>query len=432
MPRRNFLKNVAAAGAVVSTLPLIGCKSVEPAPASPAIITGRPGRKFKVGLVGCGGRGNGALDNHIEAAKSLGHEIEVYAVADFFPERAANTAKKHGVPAERVYAGATGYHKLMEHPIDIVLLATPPTFRPAHFEAAVKAGRHCFIEKPVGVDPVGARSVIATGEIAGQKGLSVVAGTQRRHQQIYLRNQFAVANGAIGKIMGGTVSWCQNRLWFKTRNEQESDDSYLVRNWTSFSAMSGDHIVEQHLHNLDVANWFIGRPPVSAVGFGGRARRETGDQYDFFSVDYNYGEDVHIHSMCRQINGTYGGVNEFFNGTEGSTFGGGKMNSPKLASLSVPEFKTHANPYVEEHIALLDSIVTGRPINAARTVAESTLTAIMGRIACYTGQIVRWSDVATKADSPWYNLTLSPSPVDFENGTVVAPKDNVVPIPGEA
>ena len=196
--------------------------------------------------------------------------------------------------------------------------------------------------------------------------------------------------------------------------------------------MSGDHILEQHVHNLDVANWFIGHPPQYAVGFGGRARRKTGDQFDFFSVDFNYGNDCHIHSMCRQIDGTYGGVNEFFNGTEGTTFGGGKMSSSKLASLNVPEFKTHENGQVQEHIDLLNSIINEKPLNGARTVAESTLTAIMGRISCYTGQLVRWSDLTTNTESPFYHLSLSPSAADFESGKVVAPKDNIYPIPGEA
>jgi predicted dehydrogenase len=420
MPRRTFIKNAAVAGAAISTLPLFNVRAQA------------AGRKFKIALVGCGGRGNGAVENLLEAAKTQGHEIEVYAVADFFPERANSTAKKYSIPAERIFTGPAGYRELVVQPVDIVLLATPPVFRPTHFEAAVNAGKHVFIEKPVAVDPVGVRKVIEIGEVAKQKGLSVVAGTQRRHMSGYLRNQFAVANGAIGKIVGGTVSWCGGALWFKRRDEGESDASYLVRNWTSFSEMSGDHIVEQHVHNLDVANWFIGRPPQSALGFGGRARRQTGDQFDFFSVDLNYGDDVHIHSMCRQVNGTYGGVNEFFTGTEGSTFGGGKMSSAKLAGLTVPEFKTHENGQVQEHIDLLASIVKEQPLNGARTVAESTLTAIMGRISCYTGQLVRWSDLTTNAGSPWYHLSLAPSPADFENGTVVAPKDNVYPVPGEA
>lgn len=419
MPRRNFIKNIAVAGAVVSALPLFNIHAQGTV------------RKFKIGLVGCGGRGKGAVENIIEGAKTLGYEIEVYSVADFFPDRANDVAQKYNIPAARVFSGATAYRQLVEQPIDIVILATPPVFRPAHFEAAVNAGKHIFIEKPVAVDPVGVRKVIEIGEVATKKGLSVVAGTQRRHMSNYLRNQYAVANGAIGQIVGGTVNWCGGKLWFKAREKDESDASYLVRNWTSFSEMSGDHIVEQHVHNLDVANWFIGRPPQFAVGFGGRARRQTGDQFDFFSVDFNYGDDVHIHSMCRQIDGTYGSVNEFFNGTEGTTFGGGKMTSAKLASLHVPEFKTHENGQVQEHIDLLESIVNEKPLNGARTVAESTLTAIMGRISCYTGQLVRWSDLTTNTESPWYHLSLSPSPADFENGKVVAPKDNVCPIPGE-
>ncbi len=420
MPRRNFIKNVALVGAAVSTLPMFNLRAQN------------AGRKFKIGLMGCGGRGSGAVENIIEAAKTLGYEIDVYSVADFFPKRANDLAKKYNIPADRVFSGPAGYRQVMEQPIEIVLLATPPVFRAAHLEAAIKANKQIFIEKPVAVDPVGARKVMELGDLAKQKGLSVVAGTQRRHQSNYLRNQYAVANGAIGQIVGGTVSWCGGKLWFKERENGESDDSYLVRNWTSFAEMSGDHIVEQHVHNLDVANWFIGRTPQYAVGFGGRARRKTGDQFDFFSVDFNYGDDCHIHSMCRQINGTYGGVNEFFNGTEGTTYGGGKMQSTKLASLDIPEFKTHENGQVQEHIDLLNSIVNEKPLNGARTVAESTLTAIMGRISSYTGQMVKWSDLTTNTDSPWYNLALSPSAADFESGKVVAPKDNVYPVPGEA
>ena len=420
MPRRNFIKNVAVAGAALSTLPLFNVRAQN------------AGRKFKVGLVGCGGRGNGALENMIEGAKTLGYEIEVYAVADYFPDRANDTAKKYNIPADRVFTGPKGYQQLVTQPIEIVLLATPPAFRPVHLEAALNAGKHMFIEKPVAVDPAGARKVMELGDLAKQKGLSVVSGNQRRHQGSYMRNQFAIANGAIGKIVGGTIRWCGGALWFKERENGQSDADYMLRNWVSFAEMSGDHIVEQHVHNIDVANWFLGRPPQSAMGFGGRARRKTGNQFDFFSVDLNYGEDVHIHSMCRQVNGTYGGVDEFFTGTEGTAFGGGKIQSAKLAQLNVPEFKTHENPYVEEHIALLQSIAKGEPINSARSIAESTLTAIMARMSAYTGQLVRWSDLTTNTQSPWYNFKMSPSAADFENGNVVAPKDGVCPIPGEA
>ncbi len=418
--RRKFINDVTVAGAAVAAAPLFNVQAQG------------AGRKLKIGVVGCGGRGRGAIGNILEAAKILGLEIEVYSVVDFFPERADAVAKQHNLPANRVFTGADGYHKVMEQPIDIVLLATPPNFRPLHFEAAVRAGRHVFIEKPVGVDPVGVRKVMELGEEAKKKGLSVVAGTQRRHSGNYLRNRFAVSEGAIGRIVGGTVSWCQDRLWFKNREANESDASYLAHNWTSFVEMSGDHIVEQHVHNLDVANWFIGHPPQSAVGFGGRARRQTGNQLDFFSVDFNYGDDCHIHSMCRQIHGCYDSVGEFFVGTEGTTFGSGKLQSRKSGNLSVPEFKTHNDGQVQEQVDLLDSIVRNQPLNEVRAVAESTLTAIMGRIASYTGQQVRWADLTSNAASPWYNLKLSPSAADFESGKVIAPKDNVCPVPGEA
>jgi myo-inositol 2-dehydrogenase / D-chiro-inositol 1-dehydrogenase len=420
LSRRKFINNMSIASAAVATLPLFNIQAQG------------AGRKFKIGLVGCGGRGNGAVENILEAAKVLGHEVEVLAAADFFPDRSEAFAKQHQIPANRVFSGADAYRKVVEQPVDIVLLATPPNFRPLHLEAAIAAGRHVFIEKPVAVDPVGARKVIELGEEAKKKGLAIVAGTQRRHTESYLRNQNAIAQGAIGKIVGGTVSWCGGKLWLKRREANESDASYLAHNWTSFSAMSGDHIVEQHVHNLDVANWFIGHPPQAAIGFGSRARRQTGDQFDFFSVDFDYGNDCHIHSMCRQVSGCYEKVGEFFVGTEGSAFGGGKIRSDKLSTITIPEFKTHANGQVQEHIDLLNSIVKGQPLNEARNVAESTLTAIMGRISCYTGQLVRWSDLTSNTESPWYNLKLSPTAMDFEKGTVVAPKDDVFPVPGEA
>ncbi len=418
--RRKFINNVTIASAAVASLPLFNIQAQGAA------------RKFKIGLVGCGGRGHGAVENILEAAKVLGHDVEVFSAADFFPDRAEAFGKQYHLPADRFFSGPDAYRKVMEQPIDLVLLATPPNFRPVHLEAAIAAGKHVFIEKPVAVDPVGARKVIELGEAAKKKGLAIVAGTQRRHTGNYLRNQSAIAQGAIGQIVGGTVSWCGGKLWLKQREANESGASYMVHNWTSFAEMSGDHIVEQHVHNLDVANWFIGRPPQSAIGFGSRARRQTGDQFDFFSVDFNYGNDCHIHSMCRQISGCYENVGEFFVGTEGSAFGAGKIRSDKLGKLSVPEFKTHANGQVQEHVDLLNSIVKGQPLNEARNVAESTLTAIMGRISCYTGQLVRWSDLTSNADSPWYNLKLSPAAIDFEKGNVVAPKDNVYPVPGEA
>ncbi|MBP7050838.1 MAG: Gfo/Idh/MocA family oxidoreductase [Phycisphaerae bacterium] len=413
--RRDFIKTSAAGMAGV-----LAAQNVIFAASAP--------RKFRVGLIGSGGRGTGALDNCAEAIKIIGAELEVVATADWFKERAENAGKKYNVPASQCFGGGEAYKNVLASNADVVIIATSPNFRPVHFEAAVKAGKHVFMEKPVAVDPPGGRKIIAAGEIAKQKGLAVVAGTQRRHQASYLRIQHAVANGAIGQIAGGAIYWCGGALWFQTKKPGESDADYMVRNWVSFTEMSGDHLVEQHVHNIDVANWYIGHPPTSALGFGGRARRKTGNQFDFFSIDFDYGEGCRIHSMCRQINGTDGGVREFFRGTNGETWGDGGLKASK--QVSVPQFPEN-NPYVQEHIDLLNSIIADKPLNEARSVAESTLTAIMGRISAYTGKLVRWKDVVENETSPWYNLTCKPSALDFETGQVVAPADEIPAVPGK-
>jgi predicted dehydrogenase len=388
-------------------------------------------RKLKVGLLGCGGRGRGALENCMEAAKFVeGVELEVVAMADWFGGKAEEEGKKYNVPASQCFGGGDGYKKLLDTNVDLVVTAAPPNFRPVHCEAAVKAGKHVFMEKPVAVDPPGARRVIEAGELAKQKGLAVVAGTQRRHQAGYQRGAYQVLNGAIGKIAGGCIWWCGGRLWYKTQDQNESDADYMVRNWVSFTEMSGDHIVEQHVHNIDVANWYIGHPPVTALGFGGRARRKTGNQFDFHSVDLDYGDGLHIHSMCRQINGCDGDVREFFRGTQGETWGGGNVKSETGKQIDVPKFPDR-NAYVQEHVDLLESILKEQPLNEARNVAESTLTAIMGRIATYTGKVILWRDLMENKESPYYNLTLKPTAEDFEKGPVTAPADDVVSVPGK-
>ncbi len=416
LSRRHFLRSSAAGMAAVVA-------------GSNVLFAAQARKKFRVGLIGCGGRGTGALENCFEAAEILGVELEVVATADWFKDRAVNAGKKHNVPESRCFAGADGYKKLLDTNVELVLMATSPNFRPVHFDAAVRAGKHVFMEKPVAVDPPGGRKIIAAGEIARQKGLAVVAGTQRRHQAPYQRIKHALERGAIGDIAGGAVWWCGGALWYKTKDPNESDADYMVRNWVSFTEMSGDHIVEQHVHNLDVANWYIGRTPTSALGFGGRARRKTGNQFDFFSIDLDYGDGLRIHSMCRQINGTDGSVREFFRGTQGETWGGGGLKAAK--DVQVPEFEDR-NPYVQEHVNLLRSIMEGNPINEAHNVATSTLTAIMSRISAYTGKLVRWKDVVENESSPYYNLTLKPTPEDFEKGEVVAPPDEIAAVPGRA
>jgi len=386
-------------------------------------------KKVKVGLIGCGGRGNGALDNFMEACKILGIEAELVATADAFKDKADGAGKKFGLAPEKCFSGYDAYQKVVATDCDYVLMATPPGFRPLHFAAAVEAGKNCFIEKPVAVDPVGARSVIATGEKAKAKGLAVVAGTQRRHMADYLRNKALIDAGAIGQIKGGVVQWNGTVPWTKRRNAGESDASYMTRNWLNFTELSGDHIVEQHVHNLDVAVWFLGRLPVTAVGFGGRARRETGNMFDFFSVDYDFGDDVHIHSQCRQITGTYGRVGELFTGTEGVCYGGGKL---KGKTIEMPEIKLDSdNGQVQEHVDMIRSVIAGKPLNDAKSIAESTLVAIMGRISAYTGELVRWNDLVKNEQSPLYNFACTPAPGDFEKGDIKLPAE-VPPVPGKA
>jgi predicted dehydrogenase len=416
-----------------------------------AITSGLPSQvhaggtdRIRVGLIGCGNRGGGAAANCLEADDG----VEIIAIADAYArgerfergmkhisdwcaknEQPFNERVK--VTPETTFTGFNGYKDLLAmKDVDLVLIATPVCFHPVHLEAAIRVGKHVFMEKAAGVDPPGMRKVIEAGELAKQKGLAIVAGTQRRHQAKYRQNAHALAQGAIGRITGGRVWWCGGGSSTPPRHQPgQSDAEYLVRNWYRFSMMSGDHIVEQHCHNLDVANWFIGRPPVQALGFGGRARRKGGNQYDFFSVDLDYGDDVIVHSMCRQVKGCFTRVSEQFIGTEGSAWGDGKLIGKQIA---VPDFEERGGPYVQEHRDLIRSIREGEPLNEARNVAESTMVAIMGRISAYTGQIVRWSDLTKNTNNPWYNLRLTPTAQDFEQGNVVAPKENVIPIPGEA
>jgi myo-inositol 2-dehydrogenase / D-chiro-inositol 1-dehydrogenase len=417
LDRRTFLGNSALAGAALAATPVF------------AQTSGAGSKKVKVGLIGCGGRGNGAINDFTAACKILGLEVEVTAVGDFFQDKAVATGKRLGLSEDKCFGGADNYHKVIATDCQYVLNATPPAFRPIQFAAAVEAGKHCFIEKPVAVDPVGARSVIATGEKAAAKGLAVVTGTQRRHQASYLRNKAAIDAGAIGAIKGGVVQWNGTVPWIKPRTAGESNAAYLAKNWLNFNEMSGDHIVEQHIHNLDVAVWFLGRMPVTALGFGGRARRETGNMFDFFSVDYDFGDDVHIHSQCRQLSGTYGRVGEMFIGTEGSCYGGGKLNGKEVA---VPEFKMDSdNGQVQEHVDMIRSVMAGKPLNDAKRIAEVTMVAIAGRISAYTGQLIRLADLMSNDKSPFYNMACAPAAADFEKGEVSLPEEKP-PVPGKA
>lgn len=413
--RRNSLKATAIAGTVAS---LAG------------MAHAAPGKKVKVALVGCGGRGKGDLGNFLKACKLLGLEAEVVALADAFEGATRSVAEKFQVPENRCFAGFDTYRKVAASDAEYVLLVTPPIFRPLHLEAMLKAGKNVFIEKPVAVDAPGCRKVIELGDYAKSKGLGISAGMQRRHSAGYLKNKALIEAGAIGEILGGIVSWNGQVPWIKERLPGSSDADYLARNWLNWIEMSGDHITEQHVHNLDIANWFMGRTPKSAVGFGGRARRESGNSFDFFSVDLDYGDNVHIHSQCRQISGCFNRVGEELRGSKGVVFGGGKLKGD--SAITVPEPKSDTdNETVQEMIDMIRGVRSGKPLNEARIVAEATATAIMGRIACYTGKMVRWSDLFQNENSEWYNFTHGIAAEDFETGSVKLPPENMAPVPGD-
>jgi predicted dehydrogenase len=413
--RRSTLKATAIAGTVAGLAGLANAAQ---------------GNKVKVALVGCGGRGKGDLTNFLNACEILGLEVEIVALADAFRDQVMAHAETFQVPEERCYVGFDAYRKVAASDAEFVLLVTPPLFRALHLEAMLNAGKNVFIEKPVAVDPVGCRKVIELGELAKAKGLGISAGMQRRHSVGYLKNKALIEAGAIGEIVGGMVSWNGKVPWIKDRKPEWSDADYLARNWINWVEMSGDHIVEQHVHNLDVANWFIGHPPISAVGFGGRARRETGNQFDFFSIDLDYGDNVHIHSQCRQISGTFQRVGEELRGTKGVVYGGGKLNGD--SSITVPEPKSDTDDEgKQEMIDMIRGVRSGKPLNEARIVAEATATAIMGRIACYTGQMIRWSDLMQNEESEWFNFTYDIAARDFETGRVKLPPEDVVPVPGD-
>ena len=407
-------------------------------------------RVFKVGMIGGGGRCSGSFEDLRNGAKALGCDIELVAVCDFFEDRAKNAAKKFNDGKAKAFWGANAYKEVVAIPeIEIIVTATPPAFRPPQVEAAIKAGKHVFAEKPVAVDGPGIRQFLEAAKLAKEKKLSLVAGTQRRHQKGYLLQAIALQEGKLGKVVSGNVYWNGTVPWVRNR-DGKNNAAYLASNWVNWTEMSGDHIVEQHVHNIDVANWFLGRFPRTANGFGGRARRVSGNQYDFFGVDFDYGDGVHIHSQCRQIGGTSQNVSEhFLTNTDFEISGGGqvkKVGGDKM-DLAGEVYKNgdntyrlkDGNPYVIEHENMLRGILGEIPIvNEGESVAMSTASAIIGRLSCYTGQVIRMSDILDTKDSPYYNMVCKPSWQDFEtaaanNADVAMPEygDDQFPLPGK-
>ncbi len=373
-----------------------------------------------IGLVGCGGRGRGAAADAVKSSPG----VRVVALGDAFPDRVAETRERlkelgdaGSVPDERAFVGLDAYQKVIAAPgVNYVILATPPGFRPLHLEAAVAAGKNVFAEKPVAVDGPGIRSVLASYEAAKAKGLFIGVGTQRRHEQGYVEALKRVHDGGIGEVLAARAYWNQGSLWTKPRQASWSDVEWQMRNWLYFTWLSGDHIVEQHVHNLDVANWALGGHPLRAMGMGGRQSRispEYGHGFDHFAIDFEYANGVHVMSMCRQIPDCANRVAESIVGTKGVCELESGAKRYELTGASAYKFTDSAtNPYVQEHTDLIAAIRAGRPYNELKQVAESTLTAIMGRISAYTGKAVSWEEALASSEAlvPT-NLAFGPLPV---------------------
>ncbi len=363
------------------------------------------GKELKAGVIGCGGRGSGAIFNLLAAANG----IKVVALGDTFADRLndlkGKLAKQGQVVADdKCFVGFDAYKKVIDAGVDMVVVATPPSFRPIHFQYATEKGVHSFLEKPIAVDPKGYRMIMATAKQAQAKGLSVVCGTQRHHQRPYVEAYQKIQEGMIGEITGGNVYWNQSQLWEVYRKPGWTDTECMIRDWVNWKWLSGDHIVEQHVHNIDVFLWMSGLKPVKATAFGARHRRETGDQYDMFSVDFEMENGIHLHSMCRQIDGCSNNVGEFIQGTKGSW--NSYTNEIKdLAGNVIWKFDAEAekaaykqtNPYVLEHVDWVNHIRKGTAHDEATQCAISCLAAVMGRESAYTGASVTWDEASKSA-----------------------------------
>jgi predicted dehydrogenase len=438
LSRRQFLRNSSLAAAGVATAAHLPFGITAHAAADDPI---------RVGVIGCGGRGTGAVLNilgaatdviypaagyHTEDAKpgtaATRKGIEVVALADVFPDRLAscrqnlqNLAEPIRILDDHCFTGFDAADRLLALPdVNYVILATPPYFRPAQLMAAVQSGKHVFMEKPVAVDAPGVRMVIAAGDLAKQKGLGIAAGTQRRHQRCYQETIRRLRDGMIGEIVEARAYWNGGEIWVIERKDGWTDMEWQLRNWNYFTWVGGDHIVEQHMHNLDVINWVLDAHPIRAIGQGGRqARTGTvhGHIYDHFAVEFEYPGGVRMFSQCRQINNCDNKVEEAVLGTRGTS---NCANWIRPATGAPWRFRDpDVNPYEQEHVNLINSIRQGQPINEARNIAESTLVGILGRESAYSGRTLTWEQV--------YNSTMKLGPEKLEFGRLPSPE---VAIPG--
>lgn len=429
--RRKFLRDsakIAGAGLLATSLPVSSSAYVAAA------------GEIKVAVVGCGGRGTGAAAQALQADK----DVRLVAMADVFEDQVEKSfnglSKKFGksnqmqVTDETRFVGFDAYKKAIEM-ADVVILATPPGFRPLHFEYAVAQGKHVFMEKPVATDIKGIKKVLEAGKVAKAKKLNVIVGLQRHYQKSYLDTKGILDKGKIGQIISGQVYWNSAGVWVRPRKYQQTELEYQMRNWYYFNWLCGDHILEQHIHNIDVANWFIGSYPTSAQGMGGRESRKGKDHgqiFDHHFVEFTYADGQVISSQCRHQKGCMNRVEEVFQGTNGTVrtnsghFGLVKSLNGKVVYQH--EGESDIDPYQQEHNLLFAAIKAGDyRYSDTENGANSTMTAILGRMATYSGQVLSW-DEALATD-----LELVPDLISFNDQAPVLPDENgnyPVPVPG--
>ena len=386
--RRHFLRNstlFAASAAAVASFPNILHAQTKP--------------KLNAAIIGLGGRGSGAGKDFLDAAKEVGVEVNIVALADLFPEQTTKCRQNLSrlgveIPNQNCFSGFDAYLKAINVPgVNYVILASPPGFRPAHFKAAVAAGKHIFTEKPVCVDAPGARIMYAAGEEAKAKGLKVVAGTQRRHHPGYMETVKRIQDGAIGDVTALRAYWVNSGPIWHRGVQGNTDLEIQINNWYHYIWLCADHIVEQHVHNIDVCNWVVNAHPVKAWGMGGRQQLgdKPGEIWDNFSVEFEYANGVRMQSFCGQIKRDFGSVSEAVVGSKGTSNPAGQIRPKDGPAWRAPNKKL--SEYVYEHIDLINAIVNDTPLNETEQVTDSTLTAIMGREAAYNGGVVEWDDM---------------------------------------
>ncbi|NLE36740.1 MAG: Gfo/Idh/MocA family oxidoreductase [Pirellulaceae bacterium] len=361
---------------------------------------------IRVGLVGCGGRGKGAVVDCLHADENT----KLVAACDAFADRAAvavadldkRFAGRIDVPADRIFTGFDAYQKVIDSGIDLVILATPPGFRPMHYKAAVAAGKHVFMEKPCCVDSPGYRSLVESNKLADEKNLKVGVGLQRRHQNCYLDLIQRIHDGAIGDLQYFRVYWNGAGVWNHPRKPGQTEMEYQMTNWYYFVWLCGDHICEQHIHNIDVANWIKGAHPVEAHGLGGSEVRKFGPQgdfghiYDHHAVEFTYDDGTKMFSQCQHVANCWPAISEHATGTDGSAdFEGKSYVLRDRKGKRVHRFRGESpSPYRQEHVDLIRAIRNDEKFNEGHVGAEASLSAIMGRMATYSGKRITWDEAA--------------------------------------